>query len=743
MIRMIDSFGPRPHPNPRRADADSTDFDPRSQAEADDSESDAVGVLDNSGKADERAARLLVEADSRRYRFLAKAIPQIIWTATPDGLLDSFNPRWAEYTGLESTRGHDRDWLATLHPEDVRRWVEGWTRARRSGSNLTIDVRLKRVDGSYRWHLARALPVLDRSGHSIKKWLGTCTDIDDQKRAEGIFGFLAEVSTVLASSLDYETTLAAVARLAVPHVADWCVVDITEPDGSIRRLAVEHGNPTQVELGRELGRRFPPQPSDQAGVASVLRTGRSELVTAIDSRTLEQSARSLAHLELLRALKQTSTVAVPLVARGRTIGVISLAMAESGRTYLASDLPLVEDLARRAALAVDNARLYREARQAREEAEAANRAKDRFLAVLGHELRTPLTPVLAEVSAMLDDPATPSEFRPVLEMTQRNVELEARLIDDLLDLSRIARGKLQLRRELVDLHTLVEQSLAICGPGIAEAGLSVNVHLDASRHHVEVDPAKLQQILWNLIKNATKFTPPGGTITVKTLDAENDEVAVEVTDTGAGITPEAIDRIFAPFDQGNPSVTRRFGGLGLGLAIGRSLAEGHDGRLKAASSGPGLGATFTLELPSKPAPTLEPSPTTQNLSTRTVESARSSLRLLLVEDDADTRAVLARLLKRRGHQIVTAGSVGEAVELARVDAPFDLLICDLGLPDGSGHDLLHQLGQDRPTAAIALSGSGMDEDLRRSREAGFAVHLTKPVDFSTLEAAIHNVIEPT
>ena len=689
-------------------------------------------------RADEQAARLLAEADSRRYRFLAKAIPQIVWTAMPDGRLDSFNPRWAEYTGLPLSREHDQDWAATLHPEDISRWEEGWARARQRNTNLTIDLRLRRADGSYRWHLARALPVLDRPGHSIKKWLGTCTDIDDQKRAEGMLGFLAEVSTVLASSLDYETTLAAVARLAVPHVADWCVVDIAEPDGSIRRLAVAHADPVQVELGRELGRRYPPDPADETGIATVLRTGRPEVISTIDPVRLQRSSRSPAHFELLQALRLGSSIAAPLMARGRTIGVISFAMAESGRAYSAVDLPLVEDLARRAAMAVDNARLYREARQAREEAEAANRAKDRFLAILGHELRTPLTPVLAEVSALLDDPRTPPEFRTVLEMTRRNVELEARLIDDLLDLSRIARGKLRLRREPVDLHTTVAQALAICQPGIAEAGLTVALGLEATHHHVEADPAKLQQILWNLVKNAIKFTPAGGTITVRTRDNGTNEVAVAVADTGAGITPEAIARIFAPFDQGDPSVTRRFGGLGLGLAIGRSLAEAHDGRLVAASPGLGLGSTFTLELPTCAAPAAEPArvPGPTGFAAQTETSSSPTFRLLLVEDDADTRRVLARLLRGKGHQVTAAASIHEAVGLAMRD-PFDLLIADLGLPDGSGHDLLRQLGDHRPTAAIALSGSGMEEDLKRSHESGFDAHLIKPIDFAALEATLN------
>ena len=554
-----------------------------------------------------------------------------------------------------------------------------------------------------------------------------------------MLGFLAEVSTVLASSLDYETTLAAVARLAVPHVADWCVVDITEPDGSTRRLAVAHANPAQVELGRELGRLFPPLPTDETGVALVLRTSQSEVISRIDPDTLARASRSPVHQAMLETLGLTSSIAAPLVARGRTIGVISFAMAESGRAYSAVDLPLVEDLARRAALAVDNARLYREARHAREEAEAANRAKDRFLAILGHELRTPLTPVLAEVSALLDDPTTPESFRSVLEMTRRNVELEARLIDDLLDLSRIARGKLRLRCERVDLHALVEQALEICRPGIAEAGLTVALDLAATHHHVEADPAKLQQIIWNLIKNATKFTPSGGSITIRTTDASPGIVAVAVIDTGTGITPEVIARIFAPFDQGDPSVTRRFGGLGLGLAIGRSLAEAHGGHLKATSPGVGFGATFTLELPTRPVPdlpsTVDLAMSAPSLSAQDAPVSLTQRRILLVEDDADTRRILARLLRGRGCDVTTAGGVAEAVGFAD-QSSFDLLISDLGLPDGTGNDLLELLGDRRPPAAIALSGSGMDEDLQRSRAAGFDEHLIKPVDFPTLEAAV-------
>ncbi len=687
--------------------------------------------------ARERKARLAAEAGGRRYRFLAKAIPQIVWTATPDGVLDSFNPRWTEYTGLAARPHQSRNWRRGLHAEDVPRWVEAWKRARSSGSNVALDVRLRRDDGSYRWHLVRASPIRDRSG-ALLKWLGTCTDIDDQKRAEGMLWFLAEVSTLLASSLDYETTLAAVARMAVPHVADWCAVDMLEPGGGTRRLAVAHRDPAKVELGWDVARRFPPSLGDPRIPLRVLATGRTELAADIDDAVLAATVQDPEHLAILRVQGCISSICAALAARGRTLGVITFAMAESGRRYSKADLPLVEDLARRAGLAVDNARLYREAQQAREEAEAANRAKDRFLAVLSHELRTPLSPVLVEVSAMLDDPSTPDSVRPLLEMTRRNVELEARLIDDLLDLNRIIQGKLRLDRKVVDAHHLILEALEICREGIEAARLSVELDLPACRHHVEADAARLQQVAWNLIKNAVKFTPPGGFIAIRTRD-DAGKLIVEVSDTGVGIEAGVLSRIFDAFEQGDKSVTQRFGGLGLGLAIGQSLTEAHGGRLRATSPGLGQGATFTLELPTVDAPTQSldagsPAPGT------TDSEPSGPIRILLVEDNLDTLRVMERLLKRKGYVVTAADGVLAALRLAE-GREFDLLISDLGLADGSGLDLIGKLvaSKSAPIPGIALSGYGMDEDIRRSKEAGFLEHLIKPVDFPSLDAAIRRV----
>ncbi len=682
----------------------------------------------------ERASKVPAQSSERRYRFLAKTIPQIVWTASPKGLIDSFNPRWSEYTGQSSRPNPDRSWQETLHLEDVRRWIEGWERSRSSGMKLALDLRLRRVDGIYRWHLVHALPVRDRSGRLLK-WMGTCTDIDDQKRAEGMLRFQAEVSTVLASSLDYETTLATVARMAVPHVADWCVVDMLEAGGSMRRLAAAHADPSKVDLAWELARRYAPALGDPRVAVRVLQTGRSEIGAEVDDAVLVASARDAEHLAMLRAQGCISSISAALAARGRTLGVITFAMAESGRRYSPADLPLVEDLARRAAMAVDNARLYGEARQAREEAEAANRAKDRFLAVLSHELRTPLTPVLADVSAMLDDPSTSNEFRPFLEMTRRNVELEARLIDDLLDLNRIVQGKLRLNREVIDAHGLILQALEICRPGIAESALKVEIALKATRPHVDADAARLQQVIWNLLKNAVKFTPGGGSIAIRTRD-DFGRLRIEVADTGVGIDPEVLPRIFDAFEQGNklghPAVRRA------GPGPGDQPEPGQGPRRTAHRRQPGQGTRLDFHAGVARGRRTDRAPVAGPPAAEAT-NPKGPLRILLVEDNIDSLRVMARLLGRRGHHVATAECVEAALRVMDEQEEFDLLISDLGLPDGTGLDLMRRLKLTGGPPGIALSGFGMDDDLRRSREVGFVEHLTKPVDFAKLEAAIGRI----
>ena len=375
--------------------------------------------------------------------------------------------------------------------------------------------------------------------------------------------------------------------------------------------------------------------------------------------------------------------------------------------------------------------------------------------MLSHELRTPLTPVLIAASSLLEqgDHSLDPSVRSVLEMVQRNVELESRLIDDLLDVSRIARGRLVLDLETVDVHRAIRDCVEICRDETFVAGLEVVLDLAARDHHVTGDHARLMQVVWNLVRNAARFTPGGGTLTIRTSNTPGpgDEqgtgpggpsparsLIVEFADTGIGIDPAIHDRIFEPFYQGDADLRRRSGGLGLGLAISRSIAEAHGGRLSLQSPGPGQGSTFRLELSTVPADaTTSPEP----IRPPSNPPGRSGLNVLLVEDNQETLRYLTLILQQRNYKVVPVDRVSAALAAAG-EARFDLLISDIELPDGTGLELMHGLGGGRTLPGIAISGFGSEEDLQHSARAGFAEHLTKPIDLNRLESAIRRVTSP-
>jgi PAS domain S-box-containing protein len=380
-------------------------------------------------------------------------------------------------------------------------------------------------------------------------------------------------------------------------------------------------------------------------------------------------------------------------------------------------------------------------REAREQAERLSRTKDDFMAALSHELRTPLTPVLMTAAVLRDDARLPLDVREQLAMMKRNIDLEARLIDDLLDLTRIAHGKLTLRMEPCDTHSLIALAVEMVRSEASAKRLVLELDLRAGHAQVMGDPARLQQVFWNLLKNAVKFTPESGHLSVRSVDHDH-RLTIEVIDTGVGFTAESAEAIFLPFEQAaEVKQDGRFGGLGLGLSISRAILDLHGGEIHAQSPGPGQGATFRIELPWTDAPVTRavqnylPGGDDVPARTQPIQVAPQPLRILLVEDHEATIQVLRQLLTRAGHHVTTAMTVGAALEAARNTA-VDLVISDLGLPDGTGFELMHTLRENYQLRGIALSGYGMDEDLRRSSDAGFAAHLTKPVDFGRLQQAI-------
>lgn len=377
---------------------------------------------------------------------------------------------------------------------------------------------------------------------------------------------------------------------------------------------------------------------------------------------------------------------------------------------------------------------------AKEAAEGANRAKDEFLAALSHELRTPLTPVLMTAEELCDDPALPNEVREQLCMVRRNVRLEARLIDDLLDLTRAAHGKFALRHAACDLKTVGREAIEMVREEAAGRSLTLTEELDSSPAWLEADCTRVEQVLWNLLRNSVKFTPSGGRVTLRTkVDREANRWIAEVEDNGIGISADVLPRLFKPFEQGGLMNDHRFGGLGLGLAISKTIVELHGGTIEAESAGVNRGATFRISLGPLLSPPVAVAPIADSRATST--KAPGPLRLLLVEDHAPTRAVLSRLLRRGGHTVTEAEDVRSALAAAaQVNGDFDALISDIGLPDGSGQDLMAELRTTYGLRGIAVSGYGTEDDLRRSSDSGFAAHLTKPVEFAQLRQALARFI---
>jgi len=387
-------------------------------------------------------------------------------------------------------------------------------------------------------------------------------------------------------------------------------------------------------------------------------------------------------------------------------------------------------------------------RMAKQRAEAASRAKDKFLATLSHELRTPLTPVLMSAAALREDERLPEDVKSQLNMIERNVMLEARLIDDLLDLSRITHGKLTLRREQCDLNSIIGFVVEFIRNEAREKAIEVSLELRARRNCITGDSVRLQQVFWNLLRNAVKFTPTGGRIRITSHDdapadapdGDAGKVRVSVTDNGIGLDPQAIQRIFEPFEQAGVGLAsgKSSLGLGLGLAIARAIVSMHQGIIRGESPGPGKGSIFTVELPAEICPQKTPA-LRSNGDDNQIHPVGTNrpMRLLVVEDDKSTLQVLTRFLTRDGHTVVTSASLDEA-RAAAASQPFDAVLSDLGLPDGTGLELMKDLRDRYGLRGIALSGYGMEEDIQHSRTAGFAAHLVKPVDVQELRRVLRH-----
>ncbi|MGA7938165.1 MAG: PAS domain S-box protein [Kovacikia sp.] len=927
---------------------------------------DADGKITNviaaiSDITERKRAEVSLRESEERYRSVVETVAEGIVLQHGDGSIFTCNSSAERILGLtaDQIRGRsslDPRWGA-IHEDGSpfpgeRHPAMVTLRTGKPQSNVTMGI--CKPDGTLTWISINSRPLFQPN--DTKPFAVVCSffDITDRKQtdeervqlvqeqtartlaeaAQRRSAFLAEVSQVLASSLEYEQTLQSVAQLAVPYFADWCSVDLLNDDGTISRVAVVHSDPEKVRLGWELARRFPRHLNDGYGVSQVMKTGQSEIVIALTDDQLVASVPNPDYLEILQGLGLRSCIVAPLQARGRVLGSVSFVFSESNRHYGIEDLDLAEDLARRAAIAIDNAHLYHTAqqakqaaeaaaartarlqmvtaalsesltpehvieviveqsmaaleataalvvltnrdrteleivnsigyqadlveswrrfsinadvplaiavrtgepiwveallerirryphlaevysrygfkswivlpfvvegrsvggmllsfkefkhlsqddrefmlaltrqcaqaicraqlygaeRQARDQAEKANRVKDEFLAVLSHELRSPLNPILGWTKILRTGQLSPDKAEQALATVERNAKLQAQLIEDLLDISRMLQGKLSLTIVPVDLTSVIDGAIETVQLAASAKSIQIQTRLQEPPNSVLGDANRLQQVLWNLLSNAIKFTPEGGRVEVRLehvkggqeegwMNGNGDGHAapefpgqtyaqIVVTDNGKGINPDFVPHMFEYFRQADSSTTRHFGGLGLGLAIARQIVEMHGGTIRAESAGEGLGATFTVRLPFQEsgggregqgpgtAPTNQSSP-----------SPLMGLKILVVDDEADMRDLAEFLLSNQGADVRVAGSAAEALLILAEFGP-DVLVCDIGMPDIDGYALMRLIRERSPEAggrvpAIALTAYAGEINQQQALAAGFQLHLSKPVE---------------
>lgn len=687
-----------------------------------------------------------------------KSIGDAVIATDSQGRIEFMNPMAEALTGWSITEARDQPLGDVYRIIDERTRVEldsPVVKVLRSGTivGLAESTLLVRKDGVELAMDDSGAPIRNEEGELVGVVL-VFRDVTEKRRADQRRQFISEASRKLAlSGLDYEATLRSVAGLAAPHVADGAIVDILEPDGAVVRLAAVHLATPRRDAAEELCRRYPAEPEVPRAVHAVLRTGESILWPDlqdpgrsswpdINVGALDGYAPLAPHpgdgddalLALLRDLGMRSAMIVPLRARGRTRGAITLLSAEAGRRYATGDLTLAEELSSFAALALDNAQLYREAQQ-------VNRAKDEFLATLSHELRTPLTAILGWTRMLRQGSLKPETQARALEAIERNGALQAQLVEDLLDASRIITGKLRLDVTPLDLPPVVHGAIDAVRHGADAKQIDIQVALDPAAGPISGDPTRLQQVVWNLLSNAIKFTPRGGQVQVR-LTRVGSVARLEVRDSGQGISADFLPFVFDRFRQADSTSTRPHSGLGLGLAIARHLIELHGGVVRAESPGEGQGAVFTVELPiaigaralrklDDAASLLDTEPTLQGLH------------ILVVDDEPDARELVGAVLERKGATVTTAATVADALAAIEQARP-DVILSDLGMPGEDGYSLIRRLRSRSPERggripAAALTAYASAQDRTRALLAGFQSHVPKPIEASELAAVIANL----
>jgi PAS domain S-box-containing protein len=743
---------------------------------------------------DRKHAEEALRAGEERLRLALDAGRTGIWDWDVRNNRMIWSERLYELFGVKpgeiGTRAEDFTKLA--HPEDLGRVNEAIRRALQQREPYQLEFRVVRPDGEVRWHATSGRVLYDDAGRPVRM-LGATIDITDRKRAEERFRFLAEFgATLAAAGLEHETALRAAARLVVPTLGDYCIIHLAGDDGDIRQVAEAHVDPTKEELLRQIPHVYRPLANPRSRIPEVIRTGEPDFVPEPPTEIAESFTPDPEPRRIFRALGPKSWMTVPLAARGRNLGCLSLVYSDSGRRYREDDLHFAAELARRAALAVDNARLYAEVRE-------ADRRKDEFLAVLAHELRNPLAPVRNSLEILRRAGQDPAVLGEALEVMERQLGHLIRLVDDLLDVSRITKGKIVLNKKPVELATVVRSAVEASQPLVDSKGHHLSVTLPTLPVWLDADLTRLAQVVSNLLNNSARYTPPGGRIELsadvigggrpdkeihgppdKDTRAHDDtvlgtqsppsstsvaglaalpasvlphapagegrpggEVVIRVRDNGVGIPSEMLPVVFDMFAQADRPLERSQGGLGIGLTLVKRLVEMHGGAVEARSDGPGQGSEFIVRLPALSvgegnAPRAEAGVLWEE---QPAAAAGQGKHVLIVDDNHDAADSLAAMLRLMGCGVRVAYDGPTALEMARHSPP-ELMVVDLAMPTVDGYEVARRARQAPELSGVvlvALTGWGQPEDRRRSADAGFDHHLTKPADPRALEAILASV----
>lgn len=676
----------------------------------------------------------LYQSESRFRLIVDSAKDYAIFTLSLDGIITSWN------SGAERLLGYQEAEIIGCHSRTL--FIPEDNEQGKAEQEIEKAIAQGRAENE-RWHIRKdgsrffasglMMQLHDEAG-KLQGLVKILRDVTETHQATEREQFLSEASAVLAGTLDYKTTLFNIAQLAVPFLADFCFFDILNANHQIERVAWHHGDPAKRNWFEQLQHYTPPQNCENHPITNVLTTGNANLVPHVTAQWMQTATLSAEHLQFMQDCQVQSLITVPLIAHTHKLGALTICLTTtSNRHYTQTDLALAEELGHRAALALDNARLYQQAQE-------ANRIKDEFMAVLSHELRSPLNPILGWLQMIRKGNLDPDKTAKAWATIERNARLQAQLVEDLLDISRILRGKLSLVVGQVNLVTTIHAAIETVQLAAQAKSIAIEPTLDVQIGLILGDATRLQQVVWNLLSNAVKFTSEGGRVEVR-LEQIDGYAQIVVSDTGVGIHTSFLPHVFDCFRQADGATTRRFGGLGLGLAIVRQLVEAHGGTVWAESPGEGQGATFTVRLPLTPVQTISIPDSQPSKAALSLQGKQ----ILVVDNEPDALEFAVFVLEQAGANVIPAFSAAEALTLLSQAKP-DVLISDIGMPEMDGYMLMQQVRllspeQGGQIPAIALTAYAGDINYQQAIAAGFQRHLAKPVNPDILIRAITTLIQ--